>query len=87
MQAGYTRERHFRAAQQRLGADQVYEFSPALQLGGEIDAANLKIVPAASHLTVLAGLSEKPVIGMDGLAKRAFGSGTDASLDGAFKKL
>ncbi len=48
---------------------------------------NLKIVPAASHLTVLAGLSEKPVIGMDGLAKRAFGSGADESLDEAFKKL
>ncbi len=53
----------------------------------EIDAANLKIVPAASYLTVLAGLSEKPVIEMDGLAKRAFGSGADTSLDGAFKKL
>ncbi|WP_264754116.1 DUF1851 domain-containing protein [Tritonibacter mobilis] len=79
-----------RTAQQRLGslgADQIYGFSPALQLDGEIDAANLKIVPAASHLTVLADLSEKPVIGMDGLAKRAFGSGADESLDEAFKKL
>ncbi|VCU61227.1 hypothetical protein EPIB2_304 [Tritonibacter mobilis] len=70
-----------------LGADQIYGFSPALQLGVENDAANLKIMPAASHLTVLAGLSEKPVIEMDGLAQRAFGSGADESLDEAFKKL
>jgi hypothetical protein len=87
---GDLRDRLLRVAQQSLGslgADQIYGFSPALQLGGEIDAANLKIVPAASHLTVLAGLSEKPVTGMDGLAKRAFGSGADESLDEAFKKL
>lgn len=69
------------------GVDQTYGFSPALQLDGEIGAANLKTVPAVSHLTVLADLSEKPVIGMDGLAKRAFGSGADESLDEAFKKL
>jgi hypothetical protein len=87
---GDLRDRLRRTAQQRLGslgADQIYGFLPALQLDGEIDAANLKIMPAASHLTVLAGLSEKPVIGMDGLAKRAFGSGADESLDEAFKKL
>ncbi len=42
-------------------------------------------VTGAWSLTVLAGLSEKPIIGMDGLAKRAFGSGADESLDEAFR--
>ncbi|KIT16609.1 GAD-like domain-containing protein [Jannaschia aquimarina] len=79
--------RLFLAAKARLGPlgpDQMYGFVPALPLGGEIDADNLQIVSAPEHLTMLAGISERPVLTFDDLVKRAFGA--DA-VEGANKML
>ncbi|SFJ01594.1 GAD-like domain-containing protein [Jannaschia pohangensis] len=70
--------RLFLAAKARLGPlgpDQMYGFVPALPLGGKIDADNLQIVSAPEHLTMLAGISERPVLTFDDLVKRAFGAG------------
>ncbi|SFJ14512.1 GAD-like domain-containing protein [Jannaschia pohangensis] len=69
-------ERLFASAVKRLGPlgpDQMYGFVPALPIGGQIDADNLQIVSAPEHLMMLAGLSERPVIGFDDLVTRAYG--------------
>ncbi|SFJ14474.1 GAD-like domain-containing protein [Jannaschia pohangensis] len=56
-----------------LGLDQMYGLVPAIPIGGQIDADNLQIVSAPEHLMMLAGLSERPVIGFDDLVTRAYG--------------
>lgn len=70
--------RLFLAALKRLGPlgpDQMYGFVPALPLGGKLNADNLQIVSAPEHLTMLASISERPVLTFDDLVKRAFGDG------------
>ena len=77
--------RLFLAAQKRLGplgSDQIYGFVPALPLGGQIDSENLQIVSAPEHLSMLAELSARPVLGFDDLVKRAFGEGAAKDVDG-----
>ena len=59
-----------------LGPDQMYGFVPALPLGGTLDADSLQIVSAPEHLTMLAGISERPVLTFDDLVERALRQGS-----------
>lgn len=77
----------FHAAKSRLGPlgpDQMYGLVPAMQVGGAMEAENLQIVSAPEYLIMLAGLSERKILGFDDLVKRAFGAG---AVDAAKKAL